>query len=60
MTEIFTGRSRSEQADRFIAKVEAAGGTVYDRWADQDVETGVSYIEVSYDMPEAIDEDDEE
>jgi len=60
MTEIFTGRSRSEQADRFIAKVEAAGGTVFDRWADQDVETGVSYIEVSYDMPEAIDEDDEE
>jgi hypothetical protein len=32
MTEVFTGRSRSEQADRFIAKVEAEGGTVYDRW----------------------------
>ena len=57
MTEIFTGRSRSEQADRFIAKVEAAGGTVYDRWADQDVETGVSYIEVDYDAPEETDEE---
>ena len=60
MTEIFTGRSRSEQADRFIEKIEAAGGTVYDRWADQDVETGVSYIEVSYDMPEETDEDEED
>lgn len=59
MTEIFTGRSRSEQADRFIEKIEAAGGTVWERWADQDVETGVSYIEVSYDMPEATDEDEE-
>ena len=57
MTEIFTGRSRSEQADRFIAKVEAEGGTVYDRWADQDVETGVSYIEVDYDLPEEADEE---
>ena len=60
MTEVFTGRSRSEQADRFIAKVEAAGGTVFDRWADQDVETGVSYIAVEYDMPEVTDEDEEE
>ncbi len=57
MTEIFTGRSRSEQADRFIEKVEAAGGTVYERWADQDVETGVSYIEVSYEMSEENDEE---
>ena len=60
MIEIFTGYSRSEQADRFIEKVEAEGGTVYDRWADQDVETGVSYIEVEYDMPEETDEDEEE
>jgi len=60
MTEIFTGRSRSEDAARFIEKIEAAGGTVAEAWADQDVETSVSYIEVSYDMPEAIDEDDEE
>ena len=57
MTEVFTGRSRSEQADRFIAKVEAEGGTVYDCWADQDVETGVSYIEVDYDLPEDTDEE---
>ena len=57
MTEIFTGRNRSEQADRFIAKVEAEGGTVYDRWADQDVETGVSYIEVDYDPAEETDEE---
>ena len=60
MTEIFTGRSRSEQADRFIEKVEAAGGTVYDRWADQNVETGIEYIEVDYDAPEETDEDEEE
>ena len=57
MTEVFTGRSRSEQADRFIAKVEAAGGTFYDRWADQDVETGIEYIEVDYDLPEETDEE---
>ena len=57
MTEIFTGRSRSEQADRFIEKIEAAGGTVCERWADQDVETGVSYIEVDYDLPEDTDEE---
>ncbi len=60
MTEIFTGRSRSEQADRFIEKIEAAGGTIWERWADQDVETGVSYIEVEYDPAEETDEDEEE
>ena len=60
MIEIFTGYSRSEQADRFIERVEAEGGTVYDRWSDQDVETGVSYIEVEYDPAEETDEDEEE
>jgi len=60
MIEIFTGRNRSERADDFVEKVEAAGGTVYDRWADQDVETGVSYIEVEYDPAEETDEDEEE
>ena len=59
MTEIFTGRSRSEDAARFIEKIEAAGGTVGERWADQDVETGVSYIEVSYDPAEETDMDEE-
>lgn len=59
MIEIFTGHSRSEQADRFIEKIEAAGGTIWERWADQDVETGVSYIEVEYDPAEETDEDEE-
>ena len=35
MTESFRGHDRSEKADEFVAKIEAMGGTVIDRYVDE-------------------------
>jgi hypothetical protein len=60
MVEIFTGRTRGKQAARFIEKIEAAGGEVYETCDDQEIETGVRFLEVHYEMPAETEEEDEE
>lgn len=59
MTESFRGPNRSEQADEFVAKIEAMGGTVYDRYADELAEgPGGWFTVVDYELP-AETEDEE-
>lgn len=60
MTATFWGRNRSEKADQFVAEIEAAGGKVWDRYDDEDVEQPGWYTVVDYDEPEEIEEADEE
>ncbi len=60
LTESFRGPNRSEQADEFVAKIEAMGGTVYDRYADELAEgPGGWFTVVDYELPEEVDEDEE-
>lgn len=58
MTESFRGHDRSEKADAFVAKIEAMGGTVIDRYVDELAEgRGGYFTVVDYELPEETDEE---
>ena len=58
MTETFRGHDRSEKADEFVAKIEAMGGTVIDRYVDELAEgRGGYFTVVDYELPEETDEE---